>query len=125
MPKDEFDFADPFELNGVALPTEEDTTDAMGECFAEEFLRLGYAPQAVLALFRNPHYLGPHRVLQQRGEAFVRALITEACARWGRTVVWLPEGPNLTAAIEPAAAPLEFETSLIDPTGAAVPRLNP
>ena len=51
MPKDECDFDDPLELNGVALLTEEDTSGAMAECFVEEFLRLGYNPGQVLALF--------------------------------------------------------------------------
>ncbi len=84
MPKDEFDFEDPLELNGVAFLTGEDTTDAMCECFIEEFMRLGHSPEQLLALFRNPYYLGLHMVLEQRGEAFVRERITEVFARWGR-----------------------------------------
>ena len=36
MPKDEFDFEDPFELNGVGLVSAEDTTAAMTECFVED-----------------------------------------------------------------------------------------
>ncbi len=86
MPKDEFDFADPFELNGVALPTAQDTTDDMGECFIEEFMRLGYNAKQVLALFRNPHYLGMNLVLEKRGEQFILDRITDVFARWGRTV---------------------------------------
>jgi hypothetical protein len=35
MPKDEFDFEDPFELNGMALLSEEDTTNDMAVCFTE------------------------------------------------------------------------------------------
>ena len=85
MPKDEFDFEDPLELNGVALVTEEDTTDAMCECFAEEFMRLGYTPEQILGLFRNPHYLGMRLVLEKRGEPLIRARIAEVFARWGRT----------------------------------------
>ena len=68
MPKDEFDFEDPFELNGMAFMTHEDTTNDMAECFTEEFMRMGYDHQQVLALFRNPHYLGPHMALEKRGE---------------------------------------------------------
>ncbi len=85
MPKDEFDFEDPLELNGVGLFTEEDTTDAMCECFIEEFMRMGYGPEQLLALFRNPHYLGMNMVLEKRGEAFVRERVTEVFARWGKT----------------------------------------
>ena len=84
MPKDEFDFADPLELNGVAFVTQEDTTAAMCECFIEEFMRLGYNRKQVLALFRNPHYVGMNLVLEKRGEQFVRDSITEIFARWGR-----------------------------------------
>ena len=38
MPKDEFDFEDPFELNGMAFLSHEDTTNDMAECFTEEFM---------------------------------------------------------------------------------------
>jgi hypothetical protein len=88
MPKDEFDFNDPLELNGVALVTEEDTTDAMCECFIEEFMRMGYGPKQLLALFRNPHYLGMNMVLEKRGEEFIRNRIAEVFLRWGRAVTW-------------------------------------
>ena len=88
MPKDEFDFDDPMELNGVGLIGKEDTTEAMTECFIEEFMRLGYNHKQLLALFRNPHYIGMHLALQNRGEPFVREKITEVFARWGRPVAW-------------------------------------
>jgi len=90
MPKDEFDFEDPLELNGVAFLTEEDTSAEMTQCFAEEFLRLGYGPDQVLALFANPHYTGPHMVMMNKGEAFVRGMIAETFARWGKRVDWAP-----------------------------------
>ena len=84
MPKDEFDFEDPLELNGVAFVTEEDTTDAMCECFIEEFMRMGYNAKQVLALFQNPHYIGMNMVLEKRGEQFVRERVQEVFARWGK-----------------------------------------
>ena len=92
MPKHEFDFDDPLELNGVSLPCEEDTTDAMAECFIEEFLRLGHNHKQILALFRNPYYLGMNLVLRTRGEPFVRELIGEVFARRGKTVQWQESG---------------------------------
>ena len=88
MPKDEFDFDDPLELNGVALYTDEDTSRDMAECFVEEFLRMGYNHKQLLALFRNPHYLGMNMVLQNKGEPFVRDIIAEVFARWGKRVEW-------------------------------------
>ena len=87
MPKDEFDFEDPLELNGVALLSNEDTMQPMAECFVEEFLRLGYNHKQIFALFQNPHYLGMNMVLQNRGEPFVRDLIAETFARWGKPVI--------------------------------------
>ena len=84
MPKNEFDFEDPLELNGVAFLTQEDTTDAMCECFIEEFMRMGYNPKQILALFRNSHYIGMNMVLEKRGEAFIRDRISEVFARWGK-----------------------------------------
>ncbi len=84
MPKDEFDFQDPFELNGMALLTHEDTTEEMCECFIEEFMRMGYNARQMLALFRNQHYLGMNMVMEKRGEEFVRERIGEVFARWGK-----------------------------------------
>jgi hypothetical protein len=84
MPKDEFDFQDPFELNGIAVLSKEDTTADMCECFIEEFMRMGYNAKQVLALFRNPHYLGMNLVMEKRGEEYVRERIGEVFARWGR-----------------------------------------
>ena len=94
MPKDEFDFEDPLELNGMALVTEVDTTDAMCDCFVEEFLRMGFSAQRILGLFKDPHYTGMNMALQNRGEPFIRDVISEVFARWGRKTTW-PE-PSVT-----------------------------
>lgn len=88
MPKHETDPEDPMELCGVGLLTAEDTSEAMTECFIEEFLRLGYDAERLLALFRNPFYTGVNMVLQNRGEAFVRRKIAEVFGWWGRPVAW-------------------------------------
>ncbi len=128
MPKDEIDPEDPLELCGVALFTEEDTSDSMTECFIEEFLRLGYAPAQVLALFRNPHYIGPNMVLQNRGLDHVRGKIVEVFGWWGRTVTLrdagapLPVPPSADDACPPSQM-VEFEPGLADPGGAAIPRV--
>ena len=86
MPKDEFDFEDPFELNGVGLVCNEDTTAAMTECFVEEFMRLGYNHKQIFAMFRNPHYIGMNMALEKRGEEFVREKIAEVFGRWGKPI---------------------------------------
>ena len=121
MPKDEFDFDDPMELNGVALLSDEDTMDAMCECFIEEFMRLGYNHKQVLALFRNPHYLGMNMVLQNRGEHFVRKMIREVFTRWGRPFDW----PKCHCAEEkPKEQTTELESTLTDPMGAPIPKIQ-
>lgn len=102
MPKDEFDFDDPMELNGMALLSGEDTTDAMTECFIEEFMRLGYDHKQVLALFRNPHYVGLNMVLQNRGEDYVKGFIADVFARWGKEVAW---SSSATSPLTPALSP--------------------
>jgi len=104
MPKDEFDFEDPFELNGMAFLTHEDTTNDMAECFAEEFMRMGYSHKQILALFRNPQYLGPHMAFEKRGEPFVRDLIADVFARWGKVVTW-PVTAGILPAVEPGFQP--------------------
>jgi hypothetical protein len=122
MPKDEFDFDDPMELNGVGLACEEDTSEAMTECFVEEFMRLGYNHKQMLALFRNPHYIGMNMVLQNKGEPFVREKIAEVFARWGREVVWpAPTTRPLTPTLSPSEG--ERENGSQSPGESGVPRL--
>ncbi len=106
MPKDEFDFEDPFELNGMAFLTHEDTTNDMAETFIEEFLRMGYGHKQILALFRSPHYLGPNMALEKRGEPLIRELIADVFARWGKIVTWPDATPN---PLTPAHSPFEGE----------------
>ena len=137
MPKNEFDLDDPLELNGVALWTDEETQRDMAECFTEEFLRLGCNHKQLLAMFRNPHYLGLNMVLQNKGEAFVKDVIADVFARWGKRIEWPPAwsgGPETpqppSLAPEPAGcggvqtAPPTTESERTDPLGNPVPELN-
>ena len=126
MPKDEFDFNDPMELNGMALLSYEDTTDAMTESFIEEFMRMGYNHKQVLALFRNPHYIGMNIVLQNRGEDYVKGFVAEVFARWGKKVRWnasapISLSPNNSSRTEQS---IELDSTACDPMGAAIPKLN-
>lgn len=139
MPKDEFDFEDPLELNGVAFLTEDDTSAEMAECFAEEFMRMGYNHKQVLALFRNPHYVGPNMVLANKGELFVLKIIAETFARWGRPIQWPPLGgsrreeaqispPNADSgddqSLLTSAASNLVDDKLTDPLGNPAPKMN-
>ena len=139
MPKDEFDFDDPLELNGVALYTNEDTQRDMAECFVEEFLMLGYNHKQLLALFRNPHYLGMNMVLLNKGEGFVKEVIADVCARWGKRIEWhCSSGSRREEAQTPSpiaestecqsllasAATDRLDEKQVDPLGNPVPKLN-
>ena len=136
MPKDEFDFDDPLELNGVGLLTNEDTSGTMAECFVEEFMMLGYNHKQIFALFRNPHYIGMNMVLQNKGEPFVRDIIAETFARWGRPVHWhggnhaseKSEEPAVNTGCGGSATPsdqsVEFDATATDPMGSPIPKIN-
>ena len=76
MPMREPGAEDPMELVGVRLPVEDDSaTKEMAECFAEEFIRLGHSVEEVLALFKNPFYVGPHEAYRCLGEERVCEMI--------------------------------------------------
>ena len=133
MPKDEFDFEDPFELNGMAFLTHEDTTDNMAECFIEEFMRMGYGNRQIFALFKDPHYLGPNMAYQKRGEPFIRELIAEVFARWGKAASWgvtstesgmHPAREGVRVPESQSLSPEAEESAETDPMGAPVPKLN-
>jgi hypothetical protein len=96
-------------------------------------MRMGYGHNQVLALFRNPHYLGPHMALEKRGEPFIRTLIAEVFARWGKVVSWpaLPrskgdEAQTSADATAPVASSAATERTepLTDPMGAPIPNLK-
>lgn len=119
MPAKEWDPEDPYEWTAVLLPTREDTSVEMAEVFVEEFLRMHYGARQVLALFRNPHYRGPHGVWCEHGDEFVRALITRVFLQWGRI-------PDWDRAAEPAARlPGPGRTAGESVPGEPVGRLRP
>ncbi len=136
MPKDEFDFEDPFELNGMAFLSHEDTTNDMAETFIEEFMRMGYNHQQLLALFRNPHYIGPNMAFEKLGEPFIRDLIADVFARWGKVVTWPDPGSSRreeaqtpstvieSQSLVTSAATIDMDETLTDPMGSPIPKLN-
>lgn len=73
----ELEQEDPYEMVAIAVSTGEDTTGEMARTFVEEFALMGFPPQRVMQLFKNPFYAGAHMVYEQRGEEFVRGLIAE------------------------------------------------
>ena len=84
MPKDEYDPEDPHALVGVCVPVKdgEAAKEAFARGLVEEFVRLGFDEERLIAVFRTPFYAGGHAILAERGEAYVRGLAREAIARF-------------------------------------------
>lgn len=74
---------DPYELVGMVIPGGEGQTEAMARALIEEFILLGWGQKRLMTLFTSPLYLGTYRICQEKGEAWVRTLISDTCARWG------------------------------------------
>ena len=91
MPKDEFVDEDPLELVGMVMPGEEGQLERMAETIVEEYVRMGWDPKRLMALFTNPMFMSTHRVYRQKGARYVEALIRQTCARYQIT---LPEEKN-------------------------------
>ena len=75
-----YETADPMEPVAVAVPGDEDSMAEMGRCFVDEFVRMGWRRNALLALYRDPFFQGPHLVYRKMGEEWVQSLIEEALA---------------------------------------------
>lgn len=78
MPVKEAAADDPMELVGVSL--EEDPDDAalveMAFSFVEEYARMGWTSEQILRMFKTPFFRVPHRILEVKGEEFVRGLVS-------------------------------------------------
>ena len=94
MPYDDPDPSDPNMLVGVEVPAEEGTDLEMAYVFAEEFARLGFSEQRLLALFHHPFYAGANRALRNLGEEKIRSIIQETLAVWGRFQVQVEDAPE-------------------------------
>jgi hypothetical protein len=70
-----------FELTHYVVPGEagRDHIKEMAEAFIIEFKRMRWTDEAILNVFCNPFYAGPHYVYKELGEEFVVELL--ACVR--------------------------------------------
>ena len=84
MPYGEPEAGDPFEFVGVGLPSGPEAVSDMAYTFAEEFARLGYSEQALMALFINPYYRAAHGAYETLGKEKVRQIVKECVGVWGR-----------------------------------------
>ncbi len=91
-PIKDVDPEDPMEFVGMAFPG--DTRDAMAECFVEEYILQGFQDDMILRLFSNPDYAITHAYFAERGEPYIRDLISRVRGRWGH--------PRFTTQVTPA-----------------------
>jgi hypothetical protein len=82
MPRDEFVDEDPLELVGMVLPGEAGQLERMAETIVEEYVRMGWNEPRLMVLFTNPTFMATYRVYQQKGDAYVRNLVKEICAKY-------------------------------------------
>jgi hypothetical protein len=79
--KKPFEDGDPMEIVGVSLP--EGNIDEMAECLVEDYIRDGWDDESLLRLFRKPFFRATHRIYEEKGEAYVLALIARLRQIWG------------------------------------------
>ncbi|NOT32315.1 MAG: hypothetical protein HOP15_17855 [Planctomycetes bacterium] len=74
---------DPLTLNAVGVfdPSGE-SLRMMAACFAEEYLRLGFPPGRVLALFESPRYPLANGALKTLGYPTILSIVANAARVW-------------------------------------------
>jgi hypothetical protein len=82
---------DPFQLEAVGVPDPTgECLREMAACFAEEFLRLGFPPGRVLALFESPTYALANHAYRVLGPREVRAIVERLAPVWSREARGVP-----------------------------------
>jgi len=99
MPHADPDPEDPTILVGVGLPGDEATTREMAAAFADEFARMGYDREQILALFCSPFYAGANDALRLLGDGAIVALVEESVGFWGRLRVEVLDAPSGAAQV--------------------------
>ena len=92
----EFEDDDPMELVGMVLPGAPGMVEAIATALVEEYVLLGWDAPRLMTLFVNPLFVATHRIYRQKGEAYVRELIRDTCARFR-----IPARPQETTLFEP------------------------
>ena len=78
---------DPFALvqNFLDVPADDTFYRQMAQTFIEEYMLIGWSDEDIFGLFENPFYQSTHKILQTKGEEWVRKLIEQTR---------VSEGPN-------------------------------
>jgi hypothetical protein len=84
MPYDDPEADDPMELVAQSVPAGADDVDQMASAIADEYARVGFDREGLLALFREPRFVLTHAVHQRRGDAWCVELVDRTLARWRR-----------------------------------------
>lgn len=71
---------DPMELVGVTMPRAGDpaAVESMAQTFVEEYLRMGWPREEILAVFQDPFFRGPYSIYRSRGLDYVCSLLDQA-----------------------------------------------
>jgi len=83
MPYDVAQPDDPTMLVGVSVPGDEASVREMAYAFAEEFARMGFSRERILALFDSPQYGGAHGARLRLGEAEIGRIVDESLSVFG------------------------------------------
>ena len=82
MPKDEPHIDDPMELTGASFPSEdEQDVQEMTTSIIEEYMRIGWKPESILELFRNPHFRMTNTIYREKGEKFVQEMVKKVMSK--------------------------------------------
>lgn len=103
---------DPLQMQAFEVPGD---ADLMLRLLVEEYARIGWGPEAILALARDPNYQAFHGLYRQFGEEELRRRVGEIAARCGVMRVKVKEKPPVPEGlvqIDLPAKPLRSGTSL-------------
>ena len=106
MPYQNPEPGDPNELIGIELPGDELVTREMAAAFADEFAQLGLSRSEILALYRNPEYVGAHRAWRLLGDEEIARVVDDSVKVWGRFKCVVTDAPEPD--VEPRWEPLRF-----------------
>lgn len=82
--KKEAEQDDPMELMGMIAPGDAGSDERQAEALIQEFVLMNFTDDALMDLFRNPHYQATHRIWKAKGADCVREMIRRERAAWRR-----------------------------------------
>lgn len=83
MDQKEFEQDDPMSLTGMVFPLSKEqglkAEETMVSCLIEEYLCMGFSPEQILGIFKDPFYQAPYHVYGTRGENYIQEMIHKVC----------------------------------------------